>query len=193
MPDASFSAFVRLGIGHIFTGYDHLFFLFGLLLTCARWRGLIAIVTCFTAGHSLTLALATFDLVNLPPRLTEPLIALTILFVGAENLWRRGEESRERWVLALLFGLVHGFGFANVLRELGVGAGGRGIAGPLLGFNLGVEIGQLLFATVVLGVLWRLRPAPAFARRWVPGLSVIIALAGLYWLIERTLLVSLRP
>lgn len=193
MPAASFPDFVQLGLRHIFTGYDHLFFLFGLLLVCSRWRQLMVIVTCFTVGHSLTLALATLNVVNLPPRLTEPLIALTILFVGAENIWRRGTEPRGRWALTLLFGLVHGFGFANVLRELGVGADGRGIAGPLLGFNLGVELGQLVFAAVVLPVFWWARAKPVFTRRWVPGLSGIIALAGLYWLIERTLLVSLRP
>jgi len=188
MPAASFPDFFLLGFRHIFTGYDHLFFLVGLLLACTRWTQLIAIVTCFTVGHSLTLALATLKLVNLAPRLTEPLIALTILCVGAENFWRRGAEPTGRWALTLLFGLVHGFGFANVLRELGVGADGRGIGAPLLGFNLGVETGQLLFAAAVLPVFWWARTKPVFARRWVPGLSIIIALAGLYWLVERSLL-----
>ena len=187
MPAAQISDFFQLGLEHIFTGYDHLFFLFGLLLVCTRGKTLLLIITCFTLGHSLTLALTTLHLVNLPPRLTEPLIALTILWVGAENLLRRGEEPRGRWAVTLLFGLVHGFGFANVLRELGVGSGGSSIAVPLLGFNLGVETGQLVFAAVVLPLCWWLRTKPVFVRRWVPGLSAFIALAGLYWLAERLL------
>lgn len=188
MPTASFPDFFKLGLEHIFTGYDHLFFLFGLLLVCTQWRALLLIVTCFTVGHSLTLALATLNLVSLPPRLTEPLIALTILYVGAENCWRRGQPPPGRWVLTLLFGLIHGFGFANVLREVGVGSGGRGIVGPLLGFNLGVETGQLVFAAVVLPFCWWLHTKPVFHRYWVPGLSGLIALAGFYWFIERILL-----
>ena len=185
--DPSFGAFVRLGIEHIFTGYDHLFFLLGLLLVCTRWPSLLAIITCFTIGHSLTLALATLGYVNLPARLTEPTIAATIFFVGAQNCWRRGEEPEGRWLLTLVFGLAHGFGFANVLRELGVGAHGHSIALPLLGFNLGVEIGQLALAAVALPLLWWLHKKPVFNRRWVPALSAVVALAGLYWFVERTL------
>lgn len=188
MPAAGFTDFLKLGIGHIFTGYDHLVFLVGLLVVCTRWGELIAIVTAFTIGHSLTLALATFGVVRIPGSLIEPLIAATILFVGAENLWRKGEPPRARWAVTLLFGLVHGFGFAGVLRELGVGPDGRGIAVPLLGFNLGVEIGQLVFAGLLLPIFWALRGKPAFVRRGVPAISVTIACAGLYWLVERTVL-----
>ena len=185
MSGASFSDFVTLGLEHIFTGYDHLFFLFGLLLVCANSRELISIITCFTVGHSLTLALATLNLVHLSPRITEPLIALTILIVGVENFWRRSELPKRRWILTLLFGLVHGFGFATVLRELGVGTNGKDIVRPLLGFNCGVEIGQLIFAALILPIFWWARTKPVFARQWVPALSAAVALAGLYWLIER--------
>lgn len=188
-PPPAFFDFFRLGVEHIVTGYDHLFFLLGLLLVCVRWQSLLIIITCFTVGHSLTLALATLDVVRLPTRLTEPLIATTILFVGLENIWRRGAEPKGRWAVTALFGLVHGFGFASVLRDLGVGSNGMGIAMPLFGFNLGVELGQIAFAAVVLPLLWWLRKEPAFARRVVPVLSSFVALAGLYWLIERTLLV----
>jgi hydrogenase/urease accessory protein HupE len=184
----SFGPFFRLGVEHIFTGYDHLLFLLGLLLVCTRWRTLVVIVTCFTVGHSLTLALATLGWVNLPPGVTEPLIALTILWVGLENIWRRGTEPVGRWAVTLLFGLVHGFGFATVLRDLGVGAEGGGLLVPLLAFNLGVEFGQLVFAAVVLPLLWWLRRFPWFVQRGVPVLSGVIAFTGLYWLVERVLL-----
>lgn len=183
----SFGSFMLLGIEHIFTGYDHLFFLLGLLLVCTRWTSLFALVTAFTVGHSITLGLATLTPVDLPASLTEPLIAASILFVGAENLWRRGEEPRNRWAPTLLFGLVHGFGFAHILRDLGVGGDGGRIVGPLLAFNLGVEVGQLTFAALVLPLFWRARRHPAFAGRAVPVLSALIALAGLYWLVERIL------
>lgn len=189
MPAASFADFLKLGIGHIFTGYDHLVFLLALLLVCVRWQQLALIVTCFTAGHSLTLILATLGLIPAPAHLVEPVIALTILYVGAENFWRKGEPPRGRWLITLIFGLVHGLGFAGVLRELGVGTGGRALVTPLLAFNLGVEIGQLLFAVALLPAFLALRQQETFTRRAVPALSVIIALTGLYWLLERTLLV----
>lgn len=185
MPAASFQDFFKLGLEHIFNGYDHLFFLFGLILVCAQWKELVAIITSFTAGHSLTLALATLNVVHLSPRITEPAIALTIFAVGVENCWRRKNPPKRRWILTLLFGLVHGFGFATVLRELGVGDNGSGIAVPLLGFNLGVETGQLIFAAILTPLLWRLRRHPNFAGYWVPALSAIVALAGLYWFCER--------
>ncbi len=187
-PDVSFGPFFRLGIEHIFTGYDHLLFLLALLLVCTRWRELLAIVTCFTVGHTVTLGLATAGLVNLPPPVAEPLIAFTILFVGVENVLRRGTSGSARWAPTLLFGLVHGFGFATVLRDLGVGQQGGALARPLFAFNLGVECGQLLFAAIVLPLLWRARRHPAFVRTGVPALSALIALTGFYWLVERLLL-----
>ncbi len=184
---STFGAFLKLGVEHIWTGYDHLLFLFGLLVVCIRFRSSVAIISCFTLAHSLTLALATLDLVNLPSRYTEPLIAASIVYVGVENLVRRGAEPRGRCALTFLFGLIHGFGFASVLRELGVGQGGHGLAMPLFSFNLGVELGQIAIAAVVLPIIWQLRKNEKFLRRGVPALSVIVALAGLYWLLERTL------
>jgi hypothetical protein len=104
-----------------------------------------------------------------------------------ENVWRRGEEPRGRWALTFGFGLIHGFGFASVLRDLGVGGGAQGIAMPLFTFNLGVELGQIAIAAVVLPLVWQLRKHEGFRRRGVPALSALVALAGLYWLLERTL------
>ena len=184
----SFEPFFRLGFEHIFTGYDHLLFLLGLLLVCTRWRALGVIVTCFTVGHSLTLVLATLGWVNLPPGVTEPLIALTILWVGLENIWWGNAEPAGRWAVTLLFGVVHGFGFATVLRDLGVGTGGRPLLVPLFAFNLGVECGQLMFAAIVLPLLLWLRRSPWFWKRGVPILSGAVASTGLYWLLERVLL-----
>lgn len=179
-------AFIRLGVEHIWTGYDHLLFLFALLVVCRSVRSILAIVTCFTLAHSLTLALATLNLVSLPAKVVEPLIAASIVFVGVENLFRRGAEPPGRWALTFAFGLIHGFGFASVLRDLGVGGGGSGIAMPLFTFNLGVEIGQIAIAGIALPIVWRLRKNEKFVARGVPALSVAVSVAGFYWLLERT-------
>lgn len=180
--------FLQLGVRHIWTGYDHLLFLFGLLVVCRSFRSVLVIVSCFTVAHSVTLALVTLGAVHLPASLVEPLIAASILFVGVENLVRRGAEAKDRGAVAFGFGLVHGFGFANVLRDLGVGTSGTSVAGPLLGFNLGVELGQLAVAVIVLPLLWQLRTFTWFNRLGVPILSGIIAAIGFYWLLERTIL-----
>ncbi len=178
--------FLWLGVTHIWLGYDHLLFLLGLLVVCRSFRSIVIIISCFTLAHSTTLALATWNMVNLPARLVEPLIAVTILFVGVENLVRRESEPRGRWAVTFAFGLIHGFGFASVLRDLGVGSNGHGLALPLFSFNLGVELGQVAIAAVVLPVFWQLRKRPAFVRKGIPILSGLVAAAGLYWLLERT-------
>jgi hydrogenase/urease accessory protein HupE len=183
----SFGQFFLLGIEHILTGYDHLLFLLALLLVCTSFRSAALVITCFTLAHSLTLGLATFDLVRLPASVVEPVIAATIVYVGIENIVRR-DHLRGRWLLTCVFGLVHGLGFAGVLRDLGVGASGSGVAMPLFSFNLGVETGQLAIAALVLPVLLAARRRPAFAARWVPACSALISLAGMWWLLDRTVL-----
>jgi hydrogenase/urease accessory protein HupE len=182
----SFLAFLKLGIEHILTGYDHLLFLFGLMLVCRNPRSVLAVITCFTVAHSITLALAVLDIVRLPGRIVEPLIAASIAYVGIENLVR-GDAPKWRTIVTFGFGLVHGLGFADALRELGVSSGQFGFVVPLVGFNLGVEVGQLSVAAIVLPILWKLRTSPAFLRRWVPACSVAVAFAGSYWLVERVL------
>lgn len=184
----TFWRFISLGVEHIWTGYDHLLFLFALLIVCRTFRSIVGIVTCFTVAHSLTLAMATLDVVNLPSRWVEAAIAASIVFVGIENLCRKGEEPRGRWVLTFAFGLIHGFGFASVLRDLGVGYSSAGIAMPLLAFNLGVELGQIAIALVVMPLVWRFRKNVRFLRIGVPAVSLAVAVAGLYWLVERMLL-----
>ena len=182
----TFWGFLQLGVEHIWTGYDHLLFLFALLVVCRSFRSIVAIITCFTLAHSITLALATLEVVNLPSRFVEPAIAASIVFVGLENLVRRGAEPKGRWALTFGFGLIHGFGFASVLKDLGVGQGGQGLAMPLFTFNAGVEVGQVVVAAIVLPIVWRLRKNETFLRRGVPALSAVIAGAGLYWFLERT-------
>lgn len=180
-----FWEFFKLGIEHILTGFDHLAFLFALLLAGNSLKEAAKIITSFTLAHSITLALATFNIVNLPSSIVEPIIAISIVYVGLENLFRK--EIKKRWLLTFAFGLVHGFGFASVLRELGIGEQGSLAIVPLFSFNLGVETGQITIASLVLPLIWKLRRQPSFALRYAPACSVLVALAGAYWLIERTL------
>jgi hydrogenase/urease accessory protein HupE len=182
--DHSFWEFVKLGVEHILTGYDHLLFLFGLMVVCRDLRSILSVITCFTAAHSITLALATLDIVRLPGRIVEPMIAASIAYIGIENLVRR-DSSKWRSLIAFSFGLVHGLGFADALRELGIKSGQFGIVLPLVGFNFGVELGQLCVAAIVLPILWNLRRNPSFVRQWVPICSLAIALSGSYWMLER--------
>lgn len=180
----SFVAFVGLGIDHILTGYDHLIFLLGLLLAGASFKDVAKIITSFTAAHSITLALSTFDFVRIPPGVVEPMIAVSIVYVGLENIFRR--DLKWRWLLTFGFGLVHGFGFASALRDIGIGSGASA-AIPLVSFNLGVEMGQIGVAAIALPVIWKLRTHPVFAARYAPACSILISIAGGFWLIERML------
>jgi hydrogenase/urease accessory protein HupE len=186
-PLPSFGRYLWLGIEHILTGTDHLLFLLGLLVVCRRVRSVGIIVTCFTLAHSLTLGLAALELVRLSPRIVEPLIAASIVLVGVENLFRSSEPDGpwvSRWVVAFGFGLIHGLGFAGALQQLGLGAYGTSVLGPLVAFNLGVELGQLSVAGVVLAVLWRL-PRTGRLARWPQLVSLVVAGFGLFWLVER--------
>ena len=186
VSEHSFVAFLGLGVEHILTGYDHLLFLFALLVVCRNLRSILTVISCFTVAHSITLALAALEIVRLPSRIVEPLIAASIAYVGIENLVR-GESPPWRWLITFSFGLIHGLGFADALREFGIGSAGSGIVLPLVGFNLGVEIGQLAVAAIILPMLWCLRKHPAITHRLVPVCSVSIVIAGSYWMIERIL------
>jgi hydrogenase/urease accessory protein HupE len=179
-------AFLVLGIEHILTGYDHLAFLLALLLAGDSLRRNAKIITSFTVAHSLTLALATLGLVNVPPALVEPVIAASVVFVGLENLF--GRRLAARWLVTFGFGLVHGLGFASVLQELGIGRLGALAIVPLLSFNLGVELAQIAIAALVLPLVWKLKERPVFTLRHVPALSLLITFAGVYWFIARTLM-----
>jgi len=183
---SSFREFLKLGLQHIFTGYDHLVFLFGLLIVGGSFRAAVKIITSFTIAHSITLALATFNLVTLSGRIVEPLIAASIMYVAIENMFRH--DLNRRWMLTFGFGLVHGLGFATALRDLGVGANGSSVAVPLVSFNLGVELGQLTIAALALPLIWKLSKLSRFETVYVPACSVVVSLAGGWWLLQRTLL-----
>ena len=179
--------FLALGVRHILTGYDHLLFLLALLVVTQRFWASLKIITCFTIAHSITLAMATLNAVVFPSRIVEPMIAGSIIYVSVENLVRRGEPTG-RWLLTFGFGLIHGLGFASVLREMGVGERPGGVLMPLFLFNAGVELGQLMVAAVVLAFLWKLRTKPLFAARLPTACSAAVAGLGSYWLFERVLL-----
>jgi len=179
-----FFRFLVLGIEHILTGYDHLAFLLAVLLTGGSLASNARIITSFTIAHSLTLALATFGVLALPATIVEPLIAASIIFVGIENLVHR--QLASRWLVTFGFGLIHGLGFAQILRELGIATMGIQGAIPLLSFNLGVELAQLSIAAVTLPLIWRLQRRPAFMLKHVPALSLLLTLAGIYWFLART-------
>jgi hydrogenase/urease accessory protein HupE len=182
----TFQNFLGLGVEHILTGYDHLAFLLAVLLVGGGFGTIARIITSFTLAHSITLALATFNVVRIPPAVVEPLIAGSIVYVGLENLLNR--RPRRRWLLTFAFGLVHGLGFASVLNDLGVGTGSADPAVPLVSFNLGVEAGQFGIAVLLLPLIWKLRQKPALATRLLPACSVVVATGGAYWLVQRTLL-----
>ncbi len=173
--------FIELGIRHILTGYDHLLFLVALLATARGVWSVVRIVTAFTLAHSVTLSLGALGLVTIPDRIIEPLIAATIVWVALENLFA-AEPDRKRWIWSFGFGLVHGLGFASALGELGLK--GAALVRALVGFNLGVEIGQLLFVAVFLPTLMRLTRGRG--ARLTPRIaSLAVATIGTYWLVER--------
>ena len=185
-PAPRATSFYLLGIEHILAGYDHLLFLAALLLVCPKFSDAARVVTIFTVAHSITLALAALDLVRVSSLVVEPAIAASIVYVGIENLWfHRHKTWRAKVVFG--FGLLHGLGFASVLRDLGLGSSGHGVVVPLLKFNLGVETGQLLVTSILLPLILLLKTRPVVVRRVVPVCSVLIALIGAFWFVERVI------
>jgi hypothetical protein len=189
-------AYLRLGIEHILTGADHLMFVLGLLLLIgANWT-LVKAVSAFTVAHSITLALAALGFVHFPSAIIEALVALSILFVACELLRPADAPKtltrRHPWVIAFLFGLLHGLAFSGVLAEIGLPPGARTEA--LLLFNLGVEVGQLLFIAAALVVIWAERQigknaAPGVRRLAQAAPVYVIGGFSAFWLIERVMAV----
>lgn len=192
--------FMPAGVEHILIGPDHVLFLIGLMLLGGSIGTLVAIVTAFTIGHSITLSLAALDVLSPPASIIEPAIALSIIFVGADNLlvqkdlgWLSDNKTDSGWVkrprdirawVASVFGLVHGFGFASVLKEFGLPISALGWS--LFSFNLGVELGQLVIVLAAAWGLGKIRRSSPAAGRWlvIVGSLAVIA-AGGYWFIER--------
>ncbi|MSU22608.1 MAG: HupE/UreJ family protein [Opitutus sp.] len=179
--------FLRLGLAHIFFGYDHLCFLLALVVA-SRFRELVKIVTSFTVAHSLTLILAALDVMRLPVRLVESGIAATIIYVAIQNL--RGAPTERRWMLTFGFGLIHGFGFANVLGEMNLPT--TSLVRCLLSFNVGVEIGQLAFIAAALPLVAWLRRGQ-HERRTIIAISGLLALFGAAWFTDRALNLGAMP
>jgi hydrogenase/urease accessory protein HupE len=192
--------YLVLGMEHILFGIDHLLFVLALLILVTGWRKLVGTITAFTVAHSLTLAAATLGIVHVPAKPVEAAIALSIVFVACEIVHRRSGRSGLTegwpWVIAFTFGLLHGLGFASALREVGLPQNAIPLA--LLFFNVGVELGQLLFIGFVMAVIasavraatkfsqWNVAQQSAFA--WCEKISAY-AIGGVaaFWLIERTL------
>jgi hydrogenase/urease accessory protein HupE len=172
--------FVHIGIMHIFTGYDHVAFLLGVVLIGGSFTTILKVVTSFTLAHSITLALAAFHLVELPSRLVESGIALSIIYIAVENLFF--QKFDRRWIVTFFFGLVHGFGFASALAEVHLSR--QLLATALFSFNLGVETGQLCIVAALLPALLymsRLR----FNTLIIKGCSAVIFVLGSFWLWQR--------
>jgi hydrogenase/urease accessory protein HupE len=182
-PIAIISRFVPEGIHHILIGPDHLLFLIGLLLMGGSMRRLLLVVTAFTVAHSVTLSLAALDIFTPPARLIEPAIALSIVYVGFDNLLVKGGRDVRAWI-AFAFGFIHGFGFANVLKAMDLPRSALGWS--LFSFNLGVEIGQMGVVIVVASALALLRARNERVGRQVAVAgSVLVILAGSFWFVER--------
>jgi hydrogenase/urease accessory protein HupE len=175
--------FLPAGIHHILIGPDHLLFLVGLLLLGGSVRQLAVIVTSFTVAHSITLSLAALNIVSPPARIIEPAIALSIVYVGADNLLIKDGRDVRAWI-AFAFGFIHGFGFAAVLREMDLPA--RALKWALLSINAGVEIGQLLVVAVVATALAALRARDeAAGQRFAFAGSIVVMAAGAFWFVQR--------
>lgn len=176
--------FIAMGARHILSGPDHLLFLLALLALAKGFWPIARIVTGFTIAHSITLSLAALGVVDIPRSIVEPLIAATIVWVALENLLAPS-QSRWRWLIAAAFGLIHGLGFASGLTELGLPR--AAMVRALIGFNVGVELGQLAFVAVVMPpLMWLARPGRL--ARLPQILSVLVAVMGGVWLVERVLL-----
>jgi hypothetical protein len=182
--DVGWLSFIAMGAEHILGGLDHLLFLVALLALSRSLWTTVTIVTGFTVAHSITLSLAVLGVVDVPSRIVEPLIAASIVWVALENVLAPAGIGR-RWLVAALFGLVHGLGFAGGLLELGMPR--DALVRALIGFNVGVEFGQILFVAVVLpAIVWASRPGRL--PRLPQALSIAVAAIGTMWFLERVFL-----
>jgi hypothetical protein len=179
--ESNFLHFLGQGIIHILGGYDHVLFVLSLLVAIRSWRELFVIVSSFTVAHSITLILGALGWVTVSPVLVEPVIALSILYVAIENMWRKSPQARSSVTFG--FGLIHGLGFSFVLQ--GLGLPDDDYVPTLLGFNLGVELGQLIIVTPIFPLLLLLRRRERAFRQFGLALNVCVALMATYWFYER--------
>jgi len=193
----AFTEYLKTGVWHIWSGIDHLLFLLSLLLPAVlrrrdqHWEAvplakpaflnILKVVTAFTVAHSVTLSLAAFDVVRLPSRLTESVIAASIIVAALNNIFPRVTEGR--WRIAFAFGLLHGFGFASVLADMGLPPGARALS--LVSFNLGVETGQLAVVLAVMPMAYAIRATRFYRQTVMQWGSSAIAVLAFVWLIQR--------
>ena len=191
------SQYIADGVWHIWIGYDHILFLLSLLLPAVllrranQWqpaptlRGALIetlkVVTAFTLAHSITLSLAALQIISLPSRVVESIIAASVVLAALNNL--RGTVDKRRWVMAFVFGLIHGFGFASVLADLGLPQGALVLA--LVGFNVGVELGQLAIVVLFLPLAFWLRATRFYRIGVLTGGSIVVALLASWWFVQR--------
>lgn len=201
----AFLQYLKEGVWHIWIGFDHILFLLALLLPAVggwqqgRWQPaaslraasveVLKVVTAFTVAHSITLGLATLGVVSLPSRLVESAIAASVVLAALNNVWPLVQGGR--WGVAFAFGLLHGFGFASVLADLGLPGGALALA--LLGFNIGVELGQLAIVLVFLPLAFALRRTLLYRRGVLVGGSLLVALLAAAWFLERAFELTLLP
>jgi hydrogenase/urease accessory protein HupE len=185
---ATMQRYLVTGIEHIFLGYDHIAFLVAIVLWARRLMPVIKVVTAFTIAHSITLSLAALQIVVIPSAIVEPAIAASIIFVAVENFFSRNVDGR--WKVTFAFGLIHGFGFAGALQEMGLPA--NAVMPALAAFNIGVEIGQVAIVSIVVPALILLdrlfaadRAKPVRAAALVYTLSAVITVLGSYWFLTR--------
>ena len=184
--------FFQMGMNHLFTGPDHILFICTLIFALMSFKGVVKMLTGFTVGHSITLILSTFNVIHISPRVADIGIALTIIYVGLENILSKKDVPPNRWVLVFCFGLVHGMSFSSALREVGLPQ--QGLVLCLLAFNLGIEFAQIVIVAVVYPVLSRLRwrnetlDSENGTRKFKTLMnygSVMTACMGFYWLFDR--------
>jgi hydrogenase/urease accessory protein HupE len=176
-----FLPLLRMGIEHILTGYDHLLFLLALVLVGGPLRSLVGAITAFTVAHSITLGVASLGVWTPSAGVVEPSIALSIAYVGVENWFVR--DAKGRWRITLLFGLIHGFGFAGALQDIALPR--SDVPSALFAFNLGVELGQVAVLALVLPLVLAARKREVWERVGMRACTMTIALAGVVWFIAR--------
>ncbi len=184
VESSTFGGYVVIGVEHIVFGFDHVVFVLALFMVAGSLRAYIFMITAFTVSHSVTLGLAVLGYVDLGGHIVEPIIALSIAWVGVENFLVKNVDRR--WMITFVFGLIHGLGFAGALGEIGLPP--DRLLSSLLAFNLGVEAGQLAILAVALPLLTLGRKNDAFVKYFIPAANVAIVVIGTWWLLERTVL-----
>ncbi|WP_066065355.1 HupE/UreJ family protein [Neobacillus soli] len=177
---SSWFSFLKLGMNHILTGYDHLLFLLALLIARQKFKQIAATITAFTIAHSITLTLTVLGIINIPSGFVEPAIALSICYVALENIFR--QKVSYRWAITFVFGLIHGMGFADILKEMSLPKSSLAI--DLASFNIGIELVQLAIVVLLLPLLSFIYRSK-YSRKIITSVSIIAFLLGAIWLIER--------